>query len=455
MSKSTDSEIRSRRDFLKVTGAAVGGAILLPYGCSESSVGVTSLPLSGDYEFFRILDGSQSLFDPLRQITPGILLNDQGKIVFYGDNGDDNYGLYELTMDFSGDAPSIEESRTVVATGSTVIGQQGVRRIHRADLNGNGDVALLLDFYETGSGAASPDSMSTVFVAADNEFNRVAGFGDTMPDGGQFGGAFGDLAIDDERSLLLVSHYASAENEFAQGVFSLADASRSQTQPLLRSGVALQGRSNAMVRGFGLIDVHDGANFVAQTQISLTLPTSSGAADPGSLGGLLQGTSGLKTLSLQPRLLSAPPVFGLEHRSPGEIIMGPRAGVDGAAAWIVHSDDGQQQRVFFRNDSQPETEISQTGADGPIFSFSAPVLSENGALFYLQFNNDETNPIELKMVSSGTPTTILKLGDKIDGQAITGLMHGYHSRQADKEGRIVVYAEFGDGEPAILVGIPS
>ena len=454
MSKPTDTEIRNRRDFLRVAGATVGGAILLPYGCSESAVGITNLALSGDYQFFRILDGSQSLFDPLRQITPGILLNDQGKIVFYGDNGNDNYGLYELTMDFSGDTPSIADSRTVVATGSTVIGGEGVRRIHRADLNGNGDLALLLDFYATGSGPASPQSMSTVFVAANNEFSRVAGFGDTMPDGGQFGGAFGDLAIDDARNLLLVSHFANAENEFAQGVFSLADASRSQTQPLLRSGAALQGRSNSMIRGFGLIDVHDSANFVAQTQISLTLPTS-GGADPGSLGALLQETSGLKTLSVQPRVLSAPPVFGLEHRSPGEVIMGPRAGVDGAAAWIIHSDDGQQQGLFFRNDSQPETEIARTDADGPVYSFSAPVLSENGAMFYLQFNNDETNPIELKMVSSGAPTTILKLGDKIDGQAITALMHGYHSRQADKNGRIVVYAEFGEGEPAILVGIPS
>ncbi len=454
MSNPTDSGIRNRRDFLKVAGAAAGGVILLPYGCSESSVGITSEPLPGDYQFFKILDGAQSLFDPLRQITPGILLNDQGKIVFYGDNGNDSYGLYELTMDFSADRPSIADSRTVVATGKTEIGGQVVRRIHRTDLNGNGDLALLLDFYSTGSGPASPESMSTVFVATSNEFGRVVGFGDAMPDGGQFGGAFGDLAIDDERNLLLVSHFTNAENEIAQGVISLADASRSQALPLMRSGTALLGRSNSMVSGFGLIDMYDSANFVAQTQIALTLPAG-GGADQGSLGALLQDTSGLRTQSVQPRVLSAPTVFDLESRVAGEVIMGPRAGVDGAAAWIAHSTDGQRQELFFRNNSQPATEIARTDTDGPIYSFSAPVLSENGAMFYLQFNNDETNPIELRMVASGAPTTIHKLGDEIDGQAITGLMHGYHSRQADKNGRIVVYAEFGEGEPAILVGIPS
>ena len=37
----TDFKPRDRREFLKMTGAAIGGAVLLPYGCSESSVGIS------------------------------------------------------------------------------------------------------------------------------------------------------------------------------------------------------------------------------------------------------------------------------------------------------------------------------------------------------------------------------------------------------------------------------
>ena len=34
-------------------------------------------------------------------------------------------------------------------------------------------------------------------------------------------------------------------------------------------------------------------------------------------------------------------------------------------------------------------------------------------------------------------------------------MYGFHAQQADIEGRIVVYAEFADGDTAILLGVPA
>jgi hypothetical protein len=455
MSEPSDSRVRDRREFLKMTGSAVGGAVLLSFGCSETSVGVTDLALPSDYNFYKVFDASQNLFEPLRQLTPGIMINDQGKIVFYGDNGGDNYGIYELTMDFSDLAPKIAGSRTIVRTGVEIPGGQVVRRIHRADLNDSGDVALLLDFYADGSGPATAEALGTVFVNADNEMNRIVGFGESMPDGSIYGGAFGDVAIDNQRNLLLVSHYVRENDDFGNGVFCLPAFQVSGTQPLLLSGTALQGQGNSIVRGFGLIDVNERGNYVAQTQITLPVASGSPAASSGSAGSLLQGTAGLRQLSTHPRLLSAPEQFRLETQSPGEVILGPRAGAGGAAAWVAHGPDGDKQAIFFRDESRPVTEVARATSDGPIYSFSAPVLSNNGALFYLQFNPGVDGPIELKTVSSDAPTTILKLGDQIGGQETTGLMFGYHSRQADKAGRIVVYAEFGEGNPAIVVGIPA
>lgn len=455
MSQTSDPRARDRREFLRMTGTAIGGAVLLPFGCSESSVGVTDDTLPGAYNFYKVFDTSQNLFESRPRATPGIMINDQGKILFYGDNGDDNYGLYELTMDFGSPTPEIVGSRSVVRTGVDRPGGQVVKRIHRADLNDHGDVALLLDFYADGSGPAAPESLGTVFVNANNEMNRVVGFGESMPDGSIFGGAFGDVAIDNQRNLLLVSHYVRENNDFGNGVFCLPEARISGTQPLLVSGTALQGQGNSIVRGFGLIDVNEDDNYVAQTQITLPVATGSPAASPGSAGSLLQGTAGLRQLSTQPRLLSAPERFQLETQSRGEIILGPRAGTNGAAAWVAHGPDGNEQAVFFRDESRPVTEVARATSDGPIYSFSAPVLSNNGALFYLQFNARGDSPIELKMVSSDAPNTILSLNDPIGGQVPTGLMFGYHSRQADKAGRIVIYAEFGDGDPAIVVGIPA
>lgn len=457
MSHRHDANTSDRREFLKLAGAAVGGAILLPYGCSESDVGVSTGNLSTDYQFFKVIDSSTSGIKGLQQITPGIMINDQSRILFYGDNGDDSYGLYELTIDYgSGSAPRVERSRVVTATGQSQIANRTVQRIHRADTNSDGNIAVLLDFYEDGSGPADPQALATVFMESNGEMNRIVGFGDRTPDGGVFGSAFGDLALHDNNDLLIVAHFANEAADPHQGVFALPGASSNQSQLLLNSGTALEGRSNSIARAFGLVDLHDAGNVVAQTQVASQARTlGTAGAGSGSQGALVQGASGLTSTIAQPRILSAPSVFGLSAAIPGEVVMGPRAGADGAAAWIVHAGDGDNQQLFFRSNSRPTTQIATTGGTGGIYSFSAPVLSDNGMLFYLQINKDSDPPIELKAVGSGAPTTILAVGQQIEKDPITGLMHGYHSQQADSEGRVVAYAEFGEGNAAILVGIPS
>jgi hypothetical protein len=440
-----------------MAGAAVGGAILLPYGCSQSDVGVTDAGSSTDYKFFKIFDLSMGLVEGLNSITPGIMINDANRILFYGGRGNDQYALYELVMDYGACAPHIETSRVVVATGQGISTRQIVQRIHRADTNPGGDLALLLDFNKTGATPSAAD-LETVFVESDNEFQKVVGFGDPTPDDGLFGGAFGDLALNADLDLLLVSHHTTEQNDFGHGVFAFEQSSLSAAQLVLNSGVALQGSANAFVRGFGLLDIHGDDNYVAQTQIAPPAPpaTARGAGQPtGSVGGLLQVSSGLGRMATQPRVLSAPQIFGLSTEVPSEIILGPRVGSDGAAAWVGHSQNGEQQALYFRSNSRPTTEIVRSTDDGPIFSLSPPVLSSNGTLSYLQINNEPTNLYEVKVVASGAPTTVLSLNSTIDGEKPTALMYGYHSRQADSAGRIVVYAEFGEGNPAILLGIPE
>lgn len=455
MTERSDGSQTGRREFLQMAGAAVGGAILLPYGCSESEVGVVAEALPTDYQFFKVLDLSQGLFDDLKDLTPGIMINDQDRILFYGDNGGDDYGLYELTIDFRRRRPTVAESRVIVATGSTALGDRTVQRIHRADTNSAGNVALLVDFYADGSGPAEPAALGTVFVEQSGDFERIVGFGDPAPGGGVFGAAFGDIAMHDDDDLLVVAHYADEVRDPRHGVFALPGAARAESRLLLNSGLALEGRAGPVARAFGLIDLHDQQNFVVQTQVTLQPPTLGVSGAPSeSIGSLVQGQGLMQTLTA-PRVLSAPPGMGLTATSQGSVVMGPRAGNDGAAAWIVHGDNDDSQQLFFRSDSRPVIEIATAGGASPIYSFSAPVLSDNGMLFYLQFNRESEPAVELKAVGAGAPTTILALGQPIDGQPITGLMHGYHSQQADSQGRVVVYAEFGEGNPAILVGIPG
>lgn len=459
MNEHDNSASQDRRKFLRMAGAAIGGVILLPYGCSQSENGVTDAAPGTTYNFFKILDRSMGLLPKPAAITPGILINDAGRILFYGDLGNNNYALFELIMEYPDTGPVVREVRIAVETGQSYDGGPPVQRINRADTNGLGDIALVLDFRKASNSPPEPNELPAVFVREDNRVHRVLGFGDRAPDGGLFGGAFGDLAVNNGRDLLLVSHHVSAANDFSHGVFSLPGSSLNRALLLQDSGTALQGRSNAFVRGFGLVDRFGEGNYVAQTQIAAQSPfratLGAGGEPSGSVGSLLQGNASQGLTAAPPRILSAPGIFGLKSEAQGEIIMGPRAGADNSAAWIEHSPDGEQQRLFFGSNSRPVSEIANNVANTSIFSFSAPVLSANGSLSYLQINNDERNTPELKVVGSGAPETVLRVGDKIGGQPVTALMYGYHSRQADTQGRIVVYAEFGEGEPAILVGIPA
>ena len=439
-----------------MAGASVGGAILLPYGCSQSEVGVDAFVAPSDYRFFKVFDTSMGLFEGLSDITPGIMINDAGRILFYGDRGADRYALYELVMDYSNERPRIETQRVVVETGRSLGAGSAVQRIHRADTNPQGDLALLVDFYKTGSEPPDGADLETVFVESNDEVQKVVGFGDAAPDGGRFGGAFGDLALNADRDVLLVAHHTTEQDDFGHGVFSFGEASRSASELVLRSGMALQGRASANVTGYGLLDMVGDNNYVAQTQIAPPLQAAAGGGEAtGSIGGLLQVTAGVGRMASQPRVLSAPQLFGLSTEVAAEIVLGPRAGVDGAASWVGHTHNGEHQALFYSSNSQPTTEIIRTTDDGPVYSFSPPVLSSLGLLSFLQINNDTDNLYEVKIVGAGPPRTVLSLQSDVDGEKPTALMHGYHSRQADSQGRLVVYAEFGEGNSAILVGIPG
>jgi hypothetical protein len=155
------------------------------------------------------------------------------------------------------------------------------------------------------------------------------------------------------------------------------------------------------------------------------------------------------------RMLTGAGLLGMDLPGPGELLLGPRAGISATGAWVEHygeaSDDKDQHQVLFYSDGSDIHRIAETGSG--ITAFSAPVLSGNGQMFFMQINKQDNPGMELKVTNGANTQTILARGQEVDGRKISTLMHGYHSEQADSKGRVVVYAEFDD-EPALLLGFP-
>ena len=465
MPNDADPKALGRREFLKLMGGAIGGAVLLPYGCSDRGSGGNDTPLPNGYRFYRIIGSDQTAFPDLLQITPGLMINDRNRILFYGQNrASDAYGLYEIQLDLAAAEPKAVGFRTLAATGGrlTPSGRQQVGRILRADTNAAGQTAILLDTLADGPGAAKPDALASVYIdSGDGRLERIVGFNDRAPDGGRYGGAFGDLSLHDNADLLLVAQFSDQAGDNAQALFALPGAQPSRGQIQLRTGTALQGRASALVSSLGLVDLNDAGNYTIQTNVHTPQwRAGTGAAPEPAQAALLQGRV-MQGLGAAPtNILSAPMPTGLSSDIQGAVILGPRAGAEDAAAWVTHMPNpgpttATEEQVLYYKHGGRVREVARAGGHSPIHALSAPVLSRSGLLFYLQVNTAAKPGLELKVLGDGEPQTILAQGDEVAGKTLSGIMYGFHAQQADIEGRIVVYAEFADGDTAILLGVPA
>ena len=76
----------TRRDFLKLSGTALGCALLgSAYGCGDGGGGGGSDPLPNGYRFYRIYSpGDLGLFPEVTGLSPQVLLNERGQVFFSG-----------------------------------------------------------------------------------------------------------------------------------------------------------------------------------------------------------------------------------------------------------------------------------------------------------------------------------------------------------------------------------
>jgi len=447
-------------------GAALGGVALTRGGVLAAGGGGIGRggagvpPLPNGYRFFNVLTPGLADFGlSLRGISGGVMLNDCGQILFHAQNGKDGFGMYGLTMDYSGETPVVAGVRTVVEQGDVLPDGHTVDSIRRGVTNCDGSFAAVIQTEET---------PGVYLQRSESALEPVISFLDPAPNGmGQYGAAFGDLDLHDGDDLLLVAHFVDEEEDAEIGLFHLPGAVDSdQGNLVMQTGDLIPGTDTPIVN-FGLVDIDDEGEYVAQLEGKI--PTRrghyprqggtgvagpSGAAsarkrrDRTGMSAVVRGNvhapaarAGVASASRRMVDATAAPVRG-------EAVFGPR--VDGPdAAITTHRRDTVQ--ILTLNDRM----ITRTDARSPlgarIRGVSAPVLGHDGIVYYLLITK---LGLELCMSNGQEERTILSRGDQIGGLSVNAILHAWHSQQADAAGRIVFTVEYENQQSSIVVGLP-
>jgi hypothetical protein len=459
----------SRRDFIRLAAGSLGGTLLggLAIGCGDSgssSAGpamptpmVGPPPLPNGYVFYRVLTpGSSSPFATLKTLGGGVTNND-ASILLHGQDASGAIGLYRIDMQYNGSAtPGVMSSALLLQTGQSVPARPDTKvvdRIYAAAINNEG----LFSSFAVVIGAQG-ETPTVLVNLEEGGLESLVNHLDPAPNGATFGAHFGDLAINDNDDLLLIADYytnTEKSTDLAQGVFLLPGSQSSDTGSLVtRTGDMVPSTPDAIAR-FGICDLDNGGNFVAQVFADTSTPGDMAAAF-GAASGLPMRSGVVLGTALDPnepaRLVAGMP--GRRRAAfagvPGNVILGPRI-TNGIHTTVVHPT--ADSMILYYNG----TSVLQTGDQAPggdtVRGIGPASVAPNGLAHFLVVT---TNGMELVVTNGVQQKAILKYGDTLANSTakVAAIVHGYHSKQSDSLGRIVFVGEFDDGTQSVVVGIP-
>lgn len=489
----------TRRDFLKVMGGALGGVALTTGGGIGNAAGGSLGTIPNGYTFYRVWTandgvswpGDPGFPNPVGDLTAvSMMAGDTPFIYFHGQltqaatDSSTNLGpgatppdtLFLVSVDYTRTPPVVTDlfvwvfqgfvldSPNIVGVPESQLPLQ-ISRIGTGDTNALGHYATTLTAIDLNATVALKNVPGVYLIQPETRtWSRVARFGDPAPDGGQYGGIFGDVALADDDSVTFVASTTQSAHGSPGASQALVVASPQRpkaSRVLLRAGDLLPG-TNAVIRSFGLVDVASDGGFVIQA--------SAVRADgldrrPGTA--LIQGDL-QQSISSYQLLAASPHLTGLRGRNRdvvlGDTILGARIARGGIVGQVTHT-TSHLHGLTFRT-RRGATLLSRTGllrGGRTVASLSAPVVSDSALVYETELLDDGSTVLT---VSDGQTTqTLLKSGDYVQGRQITEILHGYHPRQTDSSGRLAFGAEFlknASGDPtdpnnvesALVIGIP-
>ncbi|HRF61129.1 MAG TPA: hypothetical protein PLH94_14595 [Fimbriimonadaceae bacterium] len=471
----------SRRDFLKLSAGALGGAVLAGVGVGCGGGGILpgsggsggfvggpgkAPPLPGSFAFYGVYSPGDPVLPGVFGLAGGITNND-GTLMFNAREVSDTgpQGVYTLDIGYSGtNMPQVGSGAVLLRTG-----QQGagfiVDKIYNSAMNNAG--ALTTDCHIISQGSDTP------IVLMNPQGTGLAPFIAYLQgssNGVVFGGNFTDIDINDNGDLLLAGDYSSstvsvppnfnsfpvAQATIAQGLFLFPGAANTvdptQSTLLQATGSNLPNTNTAISR-IGLVGLDNNQNYIAQVFSNDQTASGSGrgAYRPMSasvIGGNAKGRA---------FALSAAPSTGGRGvtGAPGDTFMGPR--INNGVTLVCVNTSATTTQLCYTANGQTST-LAQTGGTSPtgalINNCGNGAVDQNGLAYFILVTPNGT---ELVVSNGVTSKTILKTGDSIpnvNGKTVYTIVQGTTSTQTDSQGRFAFVVDFNDGTQSIVIGMP-
>lgn len=436
---------QNRREFIQALSGAIGVALVADATAltdlAESAKGSGKLPSGYVFERLFTVGGKKAGFDDVEEIHPGVILTDGGDLIFHASRATGEHVVYRSRLSKARRARATRP-QAIVATGQALDAGTVVERVSVGDANAGGTFAFVV---------RGTDGFRSIWAARRGKAPQlVLARGATAPGGGTYSGGFGDIDLEDDGALMFTARFTD-HGEASQGLFYVPRNKKRPGKLLLQTGQRLPD-SKSLITGFGLIE-RRGRYFIQQVygrqfshlarQDFKTEPSGfvTGVVSQGHRGARL--LLGSKELRAEKRVLNA------------DAFVGPRVHSDGTAGTVSHRGGGHLTLHRHQRSARRATKLSSTGSrtdhGAPVETISAPVFGAGGILYYRTISK---RAMEIYAVDDRERRRIIASGDRVNGERVKAFNFGWHTDQADKNGRLAFQATLADGRTTIIVGTP-
>jgi len=447
--------MQSRREFIKMSGLALGGVILS--SCSGSS-SPSSRPMPNGFQFYRLINVGDALPGGVTIVDlPGsAMISSVNTVFFHAKDSAGAIGCYELSVDYGGLIPAVTGIRKMVRDGDVLPDGQTVAKVSGGDINKAGSYASVLRLNDdNGNG-----SNSGLYLAnTQSSMQKVVGYQDASPGvDGFIAQHMGDVDLHDNNDMLFTAHFGNQQNGRPQaGLFHVPGGVVGSNSSLIASSEDLVPNADGIVKSFGLLDRNDGGNFVTQAVVQLNATTaakksSAAVRQPMRATVLFAGNvykPRARTLLAGSSSMS---VSKAVQPVTGEVIMGPRLGTTNNAAHVVHTSD-DDMTLYYEG-----ARVISSGGLSPrgnvIWSISPAVVGDDGLIYFSLFTDAG---VELCIYNGIIMETVLGSGDIMpydNYNTMLRFIFGAMNMQVDTHGRIILIGDYSNQTSAVVVGLP-
>lgn len=447
-----------RREFIKLSTAALGGIILT--GCGVGSGGggsATPTNFPNGYRFYRVKQAGGTVRTGsgnfrIDKFFGSTNISSNGMVVFDAVDTNKRRGLFQLALDFDSCAPRIASERAAFLSGQELADGRIVRAVKGYDTDDRGNIAAVLEADSTrcdhyGSG---------LYVDLEQSgFLPLLVAGDTFNEGqSTCNGLFGDVSLQGSRVLATAGHQLETAQTATpqESLIHIYNFNPSSLGILMSKNDPIP-ETDHKLSAFGLLDLNDGGTYSAALFAKSPSPSATNSTNTAAPSASFNIRGNIAT-PLEPEIMTASPNSGFNGISAvGAAGYGTRIGPDGAIYSVVGNGDD----MTILKDQETILGTGTETSTGKLLGVSTGSVGADGLYYYTAITEQGSQVLMSVYAYDGqTHTPLISTGDVLSdgGAPVEQILFGTSASHVDSEGRLVFLCAFRDQTTALVVGVP-